>query len=162
MRCIALQRAKGRSSGRPLLLLSQFLQHMLALLFSPRDCRTVTVALSRLCSPELLNYESPASFTFIYRCTIPLDLPPRFSRLLFPFFVPAPSNLLFHREIPFRLLSASERSFVPFVRLSVSRSIKSTLLRRIELNRISRNDFARSLGRTNESRDHFTCHGATR
>lgn len=71
--------------------------------------RTVTVAL-RLRSLQLLNYESPPSFTFIYRCTILLDLPPRFSRLLFLFFVPPPSNLLFRREIPFRLLSASVRS----------------------------------------------------
>lgn len=67
---------------------------------------------SRHRSPRLLNYESPPSFTFIYRCAIPLDLPPRFSRLLFLFFVPPPSNLLFRREIPLRLLSAEHPSLV--------------------------------------------------
>lgn len=66
----------------------------------------------RIAGPRLLNYESPPSFTFIYRCTIPLDLLPRFSRLLFLFFVPPPLNLLFPAA-RFHFVFY-RRAFVPF------------------------------------------------
>lgn len=148
-RCIAL-RAKGRPLTRSIArslagscshLFSSSIAisptHASSSFFPPRLSDSHGRLVAALRSPELLNYESPASFTFIYRCAIPLDLPPRFSRLLFPFFVPAPSNLLFRREIPFRLLLASVRSFRSSVRKSIdkihivtSHRIKSRLMER--------------------------------
>ena len=52
---------------------------------------------------RLLNYESLALFTFIYRDTIPIDLSVRKLRLLFQFLCSA-SDLLFPRD---NLLSLS-------------------------------------------------------
>lgn len=110
----------------PLSLL-QFLQHMLALLFFTGQSRSPC----RGSDPRLLNYESPPSFTFIYRCATPLDLPPRFSRLLFLFFVPT----FFEFIIPPR---DSVSSFIGWRSFrSVSRSIKSTLLHYGESNCVS-------------------------
>lgn len=148
-----LGRSLARSFARAaasLLPQSQFLQHMLALPFFLQDCRTVTVALSRRSAPRsslIMNHQRHLPLFIVG--TIPLDLPPRFSRLLFPVFC----SSAFEFIIPPRDSISSftgERSFVLSVRLSVSRSIKSTLLRRIELNRVSQNDLAHS--RANESR----------
>lgn len=107
----------------PSLPLSQYLRHMLGFLFSLPDGRGLLVGLRGI-GPQLLNYESPPSFTFIYRCAIPLDLPPRFSRLLFLFFVPSPSNLLFRREIPLRLLSMNVRPVRSPMRATLLHCIK--------------------------------------